>query len=65
MTKLKTQERITVLYFMRAGYMNAYICSASISEAMDRLLAKTGCKALGGKSRPSRTTGMDFIIPLN
>jgi hypothetical protein len=45
--------------------MNMYVCSAPISYAADKLIEKTGCKALSGVSRPSICTGMDFVIPMN
>lgn len=65
MTKLKTANRITVVYFMRAGYANMYICTGSMTEAVEKLYLKTGCKAKGFVSRKSRSTGFDFVLPLN
>lgn len=47
MTKLKTANRITVVYFMRAGYANMYICTGSMTEAVEKLYLKTGCMAKG------------------
>ena len=65
MTKLKTQDRITLLYYKRAGYACMYVVSAPLSQAVDMLFHKTGCKATNGISRKSRSTGFDFVLPLN